>query len=1268
MWSKLINKILYGCVAALIGIAVLTSTARLATPWLTNYRSTLEDYLSNKVHMPVSISRVSAAWYGFQPVIELTDVTIKPKKNNKKWISIHRFYLGINLWRSIWDRQWQPGLFRLDGVEMQALPILPTKQKNKAFPLLSQMLFNPTSGSVEDALDPLLKWLFQQQEIRFNDIHFRYHSQGILTETVFKRLRLINRGGRHRFEGAILFQQHPHASIRLVGDFVGDTIKALEGKGYVSAAQLPLSLFSNFLPESLPKMVRGHSNFELWFNLQPSFQLKVQSKVTFQDVLLHNPTTNEQRRLNYLFGRFFYNYTLSGWSLFGKQIETSRLAFLTKGSAQTFSLKHDKNGYQLNLSQAKLGEAMNWLKFLGRFDWLTVKELYLHGLLKDIQFQWQDLSHYLFSSQFKDVGVHNKKRFIVDGLEGRVYVDETQGELELNTHNGSLSFHDLTSPLLLNSLSGIFRWRKYDNMWRIASENSHLKSENFEMAPHFSFDWRGDIGNSYLNLDGQISSHDAEKLKSYLPKRAINPKLYAWLSSALVSIPKLNAHIWFKGQLNHFPFDKENGEFKVDAHAYQSTVKFHPKWPQASAVDARVHVDKRNLMILIDKARLAHTLVEGVHVLIKPLGKHVQHLFLEGKGKFAAQHALDYILQTPLKEKFIRSSHFRFKGDLQLGLQLILPLYPEDKHDRVTGQVTFLNNDVEFPIKSAISLHKVQGTLHFNEVGIMASRLRANFLGAPLTAYLKPSGDLSKVLVGVVGSLGINKLKMFSPYLSEQFIKGLLDYKIHLQFPKKSEVFSAQLTSDLKRVFLLLPSPFTKPIGTPLPLKLFVSFKHDQLDVSGYLKNKLASHLRFYKEGDGYVFGQGAVNLGAFKKLALPARNHLSLTGKIPFLSVDEWQLFYKNHVYNALKQQTSTLHFTFEVLISKLSMLARTYKGVSLKLSSEDKGKKLTIQAPNFFKGDVYFPLDKTQSVNVNGVYLFLHTSKDKRLSSFVPADFPNLSLKIQNFQVNNILLGTLFLQTHTRSDDHLSIDKLELKSKNYELNMTGNWYYKNNLHSTKIKGYWVSHALKETFKQWRLPPVVDSKQATLSYGLTLANSIFNFNFEQLKGTLSLNVKRGRITHLDKATEQKIGLGKLLSILSLQTIPRRLVLDFSDLSRKGLSFDTFKGNYLVRKGVLTTTNSYLDGPVAYISLNGQLNLVHRYYDLTLKVTPHITASFPIVATIAGGPLAGIATWLASKVIHQGMRHVSGYTYKITGPWQNPMVQPMKIHGSKKAP
>ncbi|MCH9717535.1 MAG: AsmA-like C-terminal region-containing protein, partial [Gammaproteobacteria bacterium] len=105
-----------------------------------------------------------------------------------------------------------------------------------------------------------------------------------------------------------------------------------------------------------------------------------------------------------------------------------------------------------------------------------------------------------------------------------------------------------------------------------------------------------------------------------------------------------------------------------------------------------------------------------------------------------------------------------------------------------------------------------------------------------------------------------------------------------------------------------------------------------------------------------------------------------------------------------------------------------------------------------------------------------------------------------------------------------------------------------------------------------------------------------------------------------------------------------------------------FDGHFVLAHGIMQTEDSAIDGPVARATIKGSLNLDKQLYDLSLHVSPYITASLPVVATIAGGPVAGLATWVASKIINQGMEKIKGYTYDVSGPWDEPVVQQVHIY------
>jgi uncharacterized protein YhdP len=150
-----------------------------------------------------------------------------------------------------------------------------------------------------------------------------------------------------------------------------------------------------------------------------------------------------------------------------------------------------------------------------------------------------------------------------------------------------------------------------------------------------------------------------------------------------------------------------------------------------------------------------------------------------------------------------------------------------------------------------------------------------------------------------------------------------------------------------------------------------------------------------------------------------------------------------------------------------------------------------------------------------------------------------------------------------------------------------------------------------------------------------------------------------GSITGLNTKTDTLIGFGRLISLLSLQSLPRRLTLNFGDLLHKGFYFEKIQGDWTLKDGNATTRNTYLDGSVAYVAINGAVDLLNEQYHLRLLVAPHLTSSIPIVATIAGGPVVGGVAWAINQLITPEVQRIAHYTYSVEGPWRQPEVKPV---------
>ena len=108
--------------------------------------------------------------------------------------------------------------------------------------------------------------------------------------------------------------------------------------------------------------------------------------------------------------------------------------------------------------------------------------------------------------------------------------------------------------------------------------------------------------------------------------------------------------------------------------------------------------------------------------------------------------------------------------------------------------------------------------------------------------------------------------------------------------------------------------------------------------------------------------------------------------------------------------------------------------------------------------------------------------------------------------------------------------------------------------------------------------------------------------------GHVQVALDKGQIVGL------KPGAGRVLGLASLAALPRRLALDFSDLTDKGLAFDTVRGDFDLRDGNAYTDNVLVKGPAAEIGLIGRVGLKNNDYDQTAVVTGNVSSSLPLAA------------------------------------------------------
>jgi uncharacterized protein YhdP len=164
------------------------------------------------------------------------------------------------------------------------------------------------------------------------------------------------------------------------------------------------------------------------------------------------------------------------------------------------------------------------------------------------------------------------------------------------------------------------------------------------------------------------------------------------------------------------------------------------------------------------------------------------------------------------------------------------------------------------------------------------------------------------------------------------------------------------------------------------------------------------------------------------------------------------------------------------------------------------------------------------------------------------------------------------------------------------------------------------------------------------------------------MDGQLRVDIQQGRFL------KAGAGAGRLLSVLSLQSIPRRLSLDFRDVFLQGFAFDTLTGDVRMDDGVAETNNLLMRGLQAAVLMEGRADIAHETQDLHVVVVPEINAGTASLAYAAINPAVGLGTFLAQLFLRKPLMQAGTREFQVSGSWNEPQVERKEREPGKPLP
>jgi hypothetical protein len=135
----------------------------------------------------------------------------------------------------------------------------------------------------------------------------------------------------------------------------------------------------------------------------------------------------------------------------------------------------------------------------------------------------------------------------------------------------------------------------------------------------------------------------------------------------------------------------------------------------------------------------------------------------------------------------------------------------------------------------------------------------------------------------------------------------------------------------------------------------------------------------------------------------------------------------------------------------------------------------------------------------------------------------------------------------------------------------------------------------------------------------------------------------------------------RIFSLFSLDSLLRKLSLDFSDVFGKGLYFNSFGGDLHIDDGMVKTTNTEMDAIAGNMKVRGYTDLNTESLNYDIRFAPKLASSVPTVVLLSTSAWTmGIGAFALTKVLEPVIEVISEIRFRLTGTMSEPKLEELE--------
>lgn len=1239
--------------SAVLLLAVLASVIQFwLLPRLGDYKPALALALSQATGQTVQIDELGGGWRHGQLVLFVRGVSVSQPQSGATQ-RFARLELSPSL-SSLW--RLEPHFSRIALSD----PVIHIRRDARGAILINDI--DLTQGSGDTAL---LDWLLRQGEVNIDQatLHWRDEYAGLAELTLTEGHVALRRG---LFSHSLSIGARPPSdwlsSFALAMDWRGDRLadwKTWRGRVRLEVGGVRLSAWENYLNFNASRMLpqgEGQSSVELNFD-GPRIEA-LNARLSLRNVLLRLNPSEEAVRVPVLSGRVELAQSRDGvWTLAAQDLlaVAENAAIFNHADIQG-EWKDGANGHgKLTLSQVDLAAIKPLLRHLPLEQNAAWKTLAPTGFVDKVHVGWRgDIvapSRYQVSGAFRQLGWQGSGVLpSVTGMSGELNFDESRGELNLrNQGAASVTLPGVfIAPLQFADLNARVNWTR--EAQGVAVDLGRIRFANADVSGELSGRYRYVPGHAGLiDVKATLGRMPASRVPAYLPL-SIDQDTRLWLSQALKRGHADGAQLQLRGDLEHFPFaNPDKGLFEVRTRADGVTLAYAPGWPALENIHGELRFIRNRMEIVNASGQAMGARLFNVNGVLPDIEHASSHLRIEGQASGPTAAFVQYLRATPVDRALgglTRAA--RTQGDGALRLKLDIPLANADA-TRVDGEYQFRRNAITLTDYAIPPLSEVSGTLRFSETGARSDGLRFAALGGAGQLRIQPGRD-GRMLFALGGDADMRAAaRQYLPWLAPH-LNGRSEYRGEFTIGRDLETL--WLESSLQGVDSQLPAPLAKPAMQALPLRLDLASEPRQ----GMRLNVRAGQAlqgQFWLGEHGQV-QRGALRLGTPAALpAAPLRGGLAVAAGGERFELDPWLGLGGSDADGAWPAMSVALD------ARQLQVQGRTLHQVKAQLQSSHGDWEGQLSAQELAGSLRWQAQAHKLSARLSRMDLALTSGADGGEPPSVrqAATLPTLDIRVEALSYRQRPLGTLELAMQPHPNGW-QLDKLWWNGPEGRALLTGMWQRDGREGVTALRGQFDSPDLDGLFTRLGYPDMIERGRMTAQGALQWQGGVLSPVLSSLRGDLTLQAENGQFAKINP------GMGRLLGVISLQSLPRRFQLDFHDIFSEGFAFNTLNGKVNVDNGVFTIRDMKMTGPAATVAMRGYADLGRDRQQLRVTVEPHLAESVALATGAALlNPVMGVAALAAQKVLQDPFGKLFAYDYEITGSLGAPVIRKLDRFG-----